>query len=241
MLRPDGGLTSTTAIFSAAIASSTSSTRASSIDSERKLRQNLRYHDFVLMEHSMPESLLDAVIASDVGRVRKLLAAGADCNERNGDGATALMLAAHAGDIGMVRNLIDAGADANARDERGWGPLMKAAYNPDLDRGFADVVQVLIDAGADVEAPIGYGVRPLMLAAGYGETAVVETLLRAGADVLARNHGGLTALMMVKEKHYVDVINLLHEAEREAGVGEGSCSTKNAPGSRVVTFLRPDK
>ena len=189
----------------------------------------------------MPESLLDAVTAGDVDRVRKLLAAGADRNERNGDAATALMLAAHAGNLDLVMTLIDAGADVNATDERGWGALMKAAYNADLDRGFADVAQALIDAGANVETPIGYGIRPLMLAAGYGETAVVETLLHAGADVLARNDGGLTALMIVKQKHYVDVINLLHEAEREAGVGEGSCSTKNAPGSRVVTFLKPVK
>ena len=183
--------------------------------------------------------LLDAVSADNVDQVRRLLAAGADPNERHGDGATALMLAAHAGKLDLVRTLIDAGADVNLTDERGWGPLMKAAYNADLDRGFADVAQALIDAGANVEAAIGYGVRPLMLAAGYGETAVVETLLRSGAEVLARNDGGLTALMMVKQKHYVDVINLLHEAEREAGVGEGSCSTKNEPGSRVVTFLKP--
>ena len=189
----------------------------------------------------MSESLLDAVSAGDVDLVRKLLAAGADCNERNGDGATALMLAAHAGKLELVKTLIDAGADVNATDELGLGPLMKSAYNADVDRGFAGVGQALIDAGANVEASIGYGVRPLMLAAGYGETAVVETLLNAGADVLARNDGGLTALMMVKQKHYVDVINLLHEAEQEAGVGEGSCSTKNAPGSNVVTFLKPGK
>jgi ankyrin repeat protein len=149
------------------------------------------------------------------------------------------MTAAHSGNLPLVKILIEAGADVNASDELGWTPLMKAAYNPDLDRGFADVVQVLIDAGANVEAPIGYSIRPLMLAAGYGETAVVETLLKAGADVMARNEGGLTALMMVKQKHYVDVINLLHEAERDAGVGEGSCATKNAPGSNVVTFLKP--
>jgi ankyrin repeat protein len=189
----------------------------------------------------MPETLLDAVTAGDVDRVRTALAAGADRNERDGDGATALMLAAHAGDLGMVKTLIAAGADVNATDERGWGALMKSVYNADLDRGFAEVARALIDAGADVEAPIGYGVRPLMLAAGYGETAVVETLLDAGADVLARNEGGFTALMMVKQKHYVDVINLLHEAEQAAGVGEGSCTTKNAPGSNVVTFLKPGK
>jgi ankyrin repeat protein len=82
------------------------------------------------------------------------------------------------------------------------------------------------------------GVRPLMLAAGYGETAVVELLLKAGADVLACNEGGFTALMMVKQKHYVDVINLLHEAEQLAGVGEGSCASKNSPGSNVITFLK---
>jgi ankyrin repeat protein len=116
---------------------------------------------------------------------------------------------------------------------------MKAVYNPDLDRGFADVVGALIHASAGIEAPITYGIRPLMLAAGYGEAAAVETLLKAGADVLARNDGGLTALMMVKEKFNVNVINLLHEVERDAGVGEGSCSTKNAPGSNVVTFLEP--
>jgi len=189
----------------------------------------------------MTESLFDAVNASDADRARKLLAAGADCNERNGDGATALMVAAYAGNLAMVKTLIDAGADVNAADERGWCALSKAVYNAELDRGFADVVQVLIDAGANIEAPIGFGVRPLMLAAGYGETAVVETLLHAGAEVLARNEGGLTALMMVKQKHYVDVINLLHEAEQEAGVGEGSCATKNAPGSNVVTFLKPKK
>lgn len=150
-----------------------------------------------------------------------------------------LMDAAHAGDLKMVRHLLAAGADANARDEAGWTALMKACYNPEQKRGFADVAQALVDAGADIEAPIGYGVRPLMLAAGYGETAVVEVLLRAGADVLARNEGGYTALMMVKQKHYVDVVNLLHEAEQLAGIGEGGCASKNAPGEHVITFLKP--
>ncbi len=187
----------------------------------------------------MSTELFKAVNAADVGHARQILSAGAEVNSRDADGATVLMLACHAGNLPMVMVLIEAGADVNAADPRGWTALMKAAYNAELDRGFADVAQALIGAGANVEAPIGYGIRPLMLAAGYGETAVVETLLKAGADVMARNEGGLTALMMVKQKHYVDVINMLHEAERDAGIGEGSCSSKNAPGSNVVTFLKP--
>jgi len=187
----------------------------------------------------MSSELLVAVHEGDAVRVRQLLSAGSDVNCRDSEGATLLMIASRAGNLPMVMELLGAGADVNAADERGWTALAKSTYNPDMKLGFAAVAQALIDAGANVEAPITYGVRPLMLAAGYGETAVVEALLRAGADVTARNEGGLTALMMVKQKHYVDVINLLHEAEQLAGVGEGSCATKNAPGSNVVTFLKP--
>jgi ankyrin repeat protein len=187
----------------------------------------------------MLKKLVEAVKTGDVAAMHQMLEAGADVNSCDEEGLTLLMLASYAGNLTMVKELIQAGAGVNTSDERGWTALMKAAYNAELDRGFADVAQVLIDAGANVEAPISYGIRPLMLAAGYGETAVVETLLKAGADVMARNDGGLTALMMVKQKHYVDVINLLHEAERDAGVGEGSCSSKNEPGSKVVTFLKP--
>lgn len=186
----------------------------------------------------MDTDLIDAVIAGDISSALQMLAAGADVNARDGENSTVLMLAAHAGDLPMVNTLIKGGADVNARDDGGWTALSKAVYNSEFKCGFADVAQALIDAGANVEAAIGYGVRPLMLAAGYGETDVVEVLLKAGADVLACNEGGFTALMMVKQKHYVDVINLLHEAEQLAGVGEGSCSTKNAPGANVITFMK---
>ena len=187
----------------------------------------------------MSSEIIASVRSGDVTRVHQLLSAGDDVNCRDNDGSTPLMLAAHTGNLPLVLELLEAGAEVNATDERGWTALAKSTYNPEMKCGFAGVAQALIDAGANVEAAISYGVRPLMLAAGYGETAVVEALLQAGADVTARNEGGLTALMMVKQKHYVDVINLLHEAEREAGIDEGSCSSKNEPGSKVVTFLKP--
>lgn len=187
-------------------------------------------------------TLQGAVQAGDRVALQQQLQSGADVNFRDESGSTLLMHAAYSGNLGMVQALIAAGADVNVCDERGWSALTKAVHNAEADCGYPDVVQALIDAGANIEAPIGYGVRPLMLAAGYGETAVVEILLQAGADVLAKNEGGYTALMMVKQKHYVDVVNLLHEAEQMAGLGENSCASKNAPGSNVVTFMkRPNK
>jgi len=189
-------------------------------------------------DRNMLTQIIEAIRAQDLSAVQRMLALGTDANTRDEHGATLLMLAAHTGNLPIVKELIAADADINAQDELAWTALMKAAYNHNQKCGFANVVQALIDAGANIEASIGYGVRPLMLAAGYGETAVVEVLLQAGADVLAQNEGGYTALMMVKQKHYVDVVNLLHEAEQLAGVGEGSCASKNAPGSNVVTFMK---
>ena len=188
----------------------------------------------------MSVELIEAVEAGDIAQVKNILSTGASANCRNDDGATILMIASHTGNLPMVKMLLEQGAQVNLGDEQGWAPLMKSVYNFDMQHGHAEVTQALIDAGANFEAPIGYGVRPLMLAAGYGETDVVEVLLEAGAEVTAKNEGGLTALMMVKQKHYIDVINLLHQAEQLAGVGEGSCSNKNAPGSNVDTFLKPD-
>ncbi|OGT20796.1 MAG: hypothetical protein A2342_03705 [Gallionellales bacterium RIFOXYB12_FULL_54_9] len=181
--------------------------------------------------------LIAAVTSGDVEQVKVLLAGNVEM--RDAEGSTLLMLAAATGNLPVVELLVTSGAQVNARDERGWSPLTKSVYNVEQDCGYPDVAEYLIAQGADIEAAIGYGVRPLMLAAGYGEIGLVEVLLNAGADVLARNDGGFTALMMVKQKHYVDVINRLHEAERDAGVEEGSCATKNAPGVNVVTFLKP--
>ena len=43
--------------------------------------------------------------------------------------------------------------------------------------------------------------------------------------------------MMVKDRDYVDVINILHEVE--SLLESASCGSRNAPDMQVVTFLKP--
>lgn len=189
----------------------------------------------------MTAQLHAAALAGDLSLIQAQLQAGADPNWVDDSGETPLMAAARVGELEVVRALLAAGADVHARDANDWTALFKACHNPELDAGFAQVVQALVDAGADVNARIFYGITPLMLAAGGGEAAVCEVLLNAGAEVKAANDGGRTALAMAKERFFVDVINLLHEAEGFVPETEGSCSSTGRRGpseAKVVSFIK---
>jgi ankyrin repeat protein len=189
----------------------------------------------------MSHELFAAARSGDASRLKLLLDAGADPAAVDEAGETPLMHAAHLGHVAAVEVLIAAGADVNAKSPQGWTALAKAAYNGETERGYVEVIEALHQAGANLDERIFFGITPLMLAAGGGDAAVVEWLINAGADVLAANDGGRTARLMANDKFYVDVINLLTEAERQLGVQEdGSCSsTKSVVKPQVVNLLKP--
>lgn len=185
----------------------------------------------------MSHLLFQAIRENDLAAVREHLDTGADCDALEND-LTPLMLAAHLGQHDIAHALIRHGAHVNTKNSMGWTALMKAIYNQDRDTGFPEVVSLLIDSGAEIEIEIAYGIRPLMLAAGYGQAGVIGVLLEAGADITARNEGGLTARTMAEYKDYVEVINLLYEAELNSGAMQGACSTETG-GASVIRFTRP--
>jgi ankyrin repeat protein len=94
----------------------------------------------------------------DCDRLKTLLAAGADPNERGRDALTPLMNAARQTEPACVRALIAAGADLEARDKFSDTALVQAVVG-----GRDDNARVLLDAGAKefrVTAATGRPITP---------------------------------------------------------------------------------
>jgi ankyrin repeat protein len=134
-----------------------------------------------------------------------LLSRGADVNQRNTRGESALLLAADAGDAELVRALLDKEADVNVSNKDGWTPLFFAA-----NRGKADFVRALLDKGADINAKSVRGGTPLMVAARSGSAEAIELLIARGAEVQAKNAEGKTALDFGRDSG--DIVRLLTQA-----------------------------
>ena len=162
--------------------------------------------------------LIDAVKMADPVRVERLLAAGADVDEPQGDGATALHWAVHRDLADVAELLIGAGADVDATDDHGVTPLALACLNASVP-----MVDLLLEAGADPNLARTSGVTPLMTAARVGEVEVVRRLLRAGADpTAAEKTRGQTALMWAIAENQPQVASVLLET-----VGGATVRTTN--------------
>lgn len=91
-----------------------------------------------------PPDLLDAARKGDLKRIQKLLDSGADVNQRDTTGFTALHWAAMTNKQEVAKFLIQKKADINAREfQYKLSPLDVAR-----SRGFKDMVGLLIKNGA---------------------------------------------------------------------------------------------
>jgi ankyrin repeat protein len=121
-------------------------------------------------------ALLDAVIADDPKKIRKLLDKGADVNAKDGHEYTALSSASDDGHTQIVKALLEAGADVNAKDGYENTALSLAS-----NEGYREIVKALLEAGADVNVKNIHGDTALIQASDEGHTEIVKTLLDAGA------------------------------------------------------------
>jgi|GEM_PF-2396549 len=100
-----------------------------------------------------------------------------DVNQRDRDGATALIRAAEKGDVKTLRQLLENGADINAADKNGWTALMKAVKGHHL-KATAD----LIAAGANVHAETRNGWNVLSIAVKTGAPEIIALIASVAGD-----------------------------------------------------------
>lgn len=140
-------------------------------------------------------ALLHYAEIGHLGKVKKLLGAGADANSKQDINTgiesvvdTPLYAAAGAGHIKVAEALIAGGADVNIEADDRWRPLHHAVLN-----GETQMVSMLAARGADINhRETLMGQTPLHIAAERGDENTVRTLVQLGADRTVHDHLGRT-------------------------------------------------
>lgn len=144
--------------------------------------------------HGANTALLFAVRAGDLESARRLVEAGADVNDADAWGVSAVTLAAHGGHSELLEFLLDRGADANG-STAGFAALHEAVMRNDVR-----AARALLEAGADPNVtletwtptrrasrdlhfpPSFVGATPFWLAARFARTELMQLLAERGAN-----------------------------------------------------------
>ena len=149
-----------------------------------------------VIPHGGDTALMFAARVGDLRSAQLLVAAGANVNDADAWGVSAMVLAAHSGYADLVEFLLDRGADANS-SAAGFTALHEAVMRRD-----ARIVAALLTHGADPNAPLRtwtperrssadfnfapalVGATPFWLAARFNDPHVMRLLVKHGADPL---------------------------------------------------------
>jgi ankyrin repeat protein len=163
----------------------------------RKLRALRR------MGHRPPQaSILYAVIKGHPEILSILKEAGADPNETDGLGETALARAISKGSPDIVEALLKLGADPNKKFI--FYPLDQAVLD-----GRCDLVDLLLKYEANPKAQDKRGQTALLTAVRGGDSNIVHSLLEAGADPWHEGPDGLNSFALAEKEGKAEILDLL--------------------------------
>lgn len=179
-----------------------------------------------LLGHGAKKNALDtegraplhlAAEGGHVPAVHALLAAGADCGLRYGEGElSALDLAVREAHLDMLPEIINHG-DVNDANSRGYTALHHAAFWDE-----AEAVDALVEGGAHVGVRENGGWTPLHAAAIKGSSEAVRALLRHGVDPSALDGEGRAPLHLAAEHGHIYAAEALLAAGADAGLRDAS-------------------
>jgi ankyrin repeat protein len=104
----------------------------------------LLFPSFTVFGGNLHDELISASKNGEVEKVKTMISKGADVNEKDSYGSTAIIYAVKSGNCDCVNILIKSGADTNIRNIEAWTPLLMATK-----AGNVAIVKSLLDNGAD--------------------------------------------------------------------------------------------
>ncbi len=148
---------------------------------------------------AVPAPLVKAIEMGQIDESQRLLAAGADINQADEKGTTALMQAAEGSaylpnNASAVTMLLDKGATVDLQDKSGRTALYRA-----VAEGKDDVVRQLLAKKADPNHKDSNGSPILVQAVQYGRLALLPLLIQSGAQVELADAHATTPLMLAAE------------------------------------------
>ena len=151
-------------------------------------------------------SLVRAIKTGDADRVRTLIYANVDVNERNYAGITPLTVAAEKGNMDIIKLLVEEGsASVNLNSSYGVTPLIAAAA-----AGQREAVDYLLLNGADPTAKDDLGKTALLHAMAADDRRLTETLLALNTRAInLPDNMGNTPLIYAAQNGSVDNIRVL--------------------------------
>jgi ankyrin repeat protein len=170
--------------------------------------------------------LFRAVLEHDTSRLNQLLSSGVDIDQRDGNGRSALHVAAYFKNHAAMRQLVAAGADANALEGDFYDIVTIAAVADDL----ATLKLALTLRCRSDNVTSRYDGTALIAAAHLGQFVIVRTLIQAGAPLDHINNLNWTALIEAivlgdgGQKHLA-TLRALVDAGADVNLADGSGST----------------
>lgn len=145
-----------------------------------------------------------AVIERDTQQVQLLLESGADPDQEDQDGWTALDWAIQDNNTEIAALLLNNGADPNHPDHYKTTPFMRAAHS-----GYTELIEMLLNQGADPNLQDADGWTALTYAVDTNQIEAVELLAAAGADPEIADVWGVTPLMYAVQYGHKEISAIL--------------------------------